>query len=309
VEAKLHQLDVKSAFLNGELKEEVYLTQPEGFVKSGQEHLIYKLKKALYGLKQTPRSWYEKIDSFFLQQGFMRSKSDPNMYTKFDEKGRVVLISLYVNDLIITGNSEKLIRGIKKQMSQVFEMKDLGELHYCLGLEVWRNVGQTFVSRGKYVREVLKRFKMDQCKVSYVPMQQNRKLYCDDGSKEVNDTVYRQMVGSLNYLTTTKPDIAYFVSVLSQFMAKPLESHWNAAKGVPRYLKGTLDYGIKYIDSFDFELTGYSDSDWAGNPDDRRSTTGYAFGIGSGIVSWSSKKRPTISLSSTEAEYKVLCNL
>jgi hypothetical protein len=123
------------SFLNGELKEEVYLTQPKGFVKSGQEHLVCKLKKALYGLKQAPRSWYEKIDAFFLQHGFMRSKSDPNLYTKFDEKAHVVLISLYVDDLIITGNSDKLINGIKKHISQVFEMKDLGEMHYCLGLE------------------------------------------------------------------------------------------------------------------------------------------------------------------------------
>jgi hypothetical protein len=142
---KLHQLDVKSAFLNGELKEEVYLTQPKGFVEHGQEHLVCKLKKTLYGLKQAPRSWYEKIDSFFLQQGFMRSKSDPNLYTKFDEQGYIVLIFLYVDDLIITGNAGKLIDEIKEQLSQVFEMKDLGELHYCLGLEVWRNAGQTFV--------------------------------------------------------------------------------------------------------------------------------------------------------------------
>jgi hypothetical protein len=304
---KLHQLDVKSAFLNGELKEEVYLTQPEGFVEKGQEHLVCKLKKALYGLKHAPRSWYEKIDSFFLQQGFMRSKSDPNLYTKFDEQGYIVLISLYVDDLIITGNAEKLIDEIKEQLSKVFEMKDLGELHYCLGLEVWRNAGQTFVCQSKYIREILKRFKMDQCKSSSVPMQQNVKLSCDDGSKEVNGTVYRQMVGSLNYLTTTRPDISYSVSVLSQFMAKPHESHWNATKAVLRYLKGTLDYGIKYTDASDVELTGYSDSDWAGNLDDRRSTTGYAFGIGSGVVSWSSKKQPTVSLSSTEAEYKALC--
>jgi hypothetical protein len=121
------------------------------------------------------------------------------------------------------------------------------------------------------------------------------KLSCDDGSKEVNGTVYRQMLGSLNYLTTTRPDISYSVSVLSQFMAKPHESHWNAAKAVLRYLKGTLDYGIKYTDASDVELTGYSDSDWAGNMDDRRSTTGYAFSIGSRVVSWSSKKQPTVS--------------
>jgi hypothetical protein len=115
------------------------------------------------------------------------------------------------------------------------------------------------------------------------------------------------MVGSLNYLTTTRPDIAYFVSVLSQFMVKPLESHWNATKAVLKYLKVTLDYGIKYIDASDVELTGYSDSYWVGNPDDRRSTTGYVFGIGSRVVSWRSKKKPTISLSSTKAEYKSLC--
>jgi protein associated with RNAse G/E len=172
------------------------------------------------------------------------------------------LISLYVDDLIIVQETQKkLISIIKKQMSHIFEMKDLGELHYCLGLKVWRNVGQTFVSQGKYVREVLKKFKMDQCKVSYAPMQQNMKLYCDDGSKEVNSTVYRHMVGCLNYLTTTRPDIAYFVSVLSRFMEKPLENHWNAVKGVLRYLKGTIDYGIKYIDSFDVELIFYSYSD------------------------------------------------
>jgi hypothetical protein len=141
---KLHQLDVKYSFLNGELKEEVYLTQPKGFVEHGKEHLVCKLNKSLYGLKQAPRSWYEKIDSFFLQQGFMRSKSDPNMYTKFDEKGYIVLISLYVDDLIITGNARKLIDEIKEQFSQVFEMKYLGELHYCIGLEVWINAGQTF---------------------------------------------------------------------------------------------------------------------------------------------------------------------
>ena len=124
---------------------------------------------------------------------------------------------------------------------------------------------------------------MDQCKSSIVPMQQNVKLSCDDGLKEVNGIVYRQMAGSLNYLTTTKPDISYSVSVLSQFMVKPHESHWNAAKAVLRYLKGTL--GIKYTDASNVKLAGYSDSDWAGNIDDRRSTTGYAFSIGSGVVS------------------------
>ena len=148
---------------------------------------------------------------------------------------------------------------------------------------------------------------MDQCKSSTIPMQKNVKLSCDDGSKEVNGTMYRQIVGSLNYLTTTRPDISYYVSLLSQFMEKPHENHWNAAKAVLGYLKGTLDYGIKCIYASYVDLTSYLDSHWDGNPDDRRSTTGYAFGIRSGVVSWSSKKQPTVSLSSTEAEYKALC--
>jgi hypothetical protein len=148
---------------------------------------------------------------------------------------------------------------------------------------------------------------MDQCKSFTIPMKKNVKISCDDGSKEVNGTVYRQMVGSLNYLTTTRPDISYYVSVLIQFMVTPHEIHWNATKVVLRYLKGTLDYGIKYTNASDVELTGYSDSDCVGNPDDQRSTTGYAFGIGSEVVSWSSEKQPTVSFSSTEAEYKALC--
>ena len=146
--------------MNGDLKEEVYLVQPEGFVKHGQEHLACKLKKALYVLKQEPRSWYVKIDSFFYEKGFIRSKNDPNLYIKEDEGKNVALISVYVDDLIITGNACKLIEEIKNQLSHVFEMKDLGELHYCLGLEVWREHGKTLITQSKYTREILKRFNM-----------------------------------------------------------------------------------------------------------------------------------------------------
>ena len=167
---KIHQLDVKSAFLNGDLKEEVYLVQPEGFVKKGEEHLVCRLKKALYGLKQAPRSWYEKIDSFFLMNGYERSKNDPNLYTMFNNEGQIVVISLYVDDLIITGSADNLIEEIKQQLSQKFEMKDLGEMQYCLGLEVWRDSSQTFLSQGKYAKSLLSRFKMDECKPSCIPL-------------------------------------------------------------------------------------------------------------------------------------------
>ncbi|XP_059075101.1 secreted RxLR effector protein 161-like [Cryptomeria japonica] len=149
---------------------------------------------------------------------------------------------------------------------------------------------------------------MQDCKAVSTPFQQNVKLSSDSDATDFNGTVYRQMVGSLNYLTTTRPDIAYSINILTQFMAKPLESHWKAAKRVLRYLQGTIDFGIVYTNHLNVELTGYSNSDWAGDPDDCKSTTGYAFSIGSGVVSWSNKKQSTISLSSTEAEYKALCN-
>eukprot|EP00253_Pinus_taeda_P027659 PITA_27659 len=304
---KLHQLDVKSAFLNGELKEEVYLVQPPGFVKKGQEHLVCKLHKALYGLKQAPRSWYDKIDSFFIEHGFHRSLNDPNLYTKINKQRQIILISLYVDDMIITGNADSLIKEIKQQMSQEFEMKNLGDLHYCLGLEVWKDSSQTFLTQGKYARNLLERFRMEQCKTAATPLQQNLKLSSDDGTKQVDATLYRQLVGSLIYLTTTRPDLAYSVSVLSQFMSRPLDSHWNAGKFVLRYISGTCNYGILYTDSSDVTLAGYSDSDWAGNLDDHRSITGYAFSIGSGVISWCSRKQSTVALSSCEAEYQALC--
>ena len=187
-------------------------------------------------------------------------------------------------------------------------MKDLGEMHYCLGLEVGRNEGRTIITQIKYTNEVLKRFHMNECKVVSTALEQNIKLRSDDGTKEVNGTLYRQLVGSLNYLTTTRLDIAYAVNILSQFMAKPHESHWIAAKRVLRYLKGTINFGIEYTNACNVELTGHSDSHWARNPDNRKSTNGYTFNIGSGAISWSSKKHATISLSSTEAEYKALCS-
>ena len=217
------------------------------------------------------------------------------------------MISLYVDDMIITGNGNNLIKEIKPQMPQVFGMKDLGNLHYCLGLEVWNDSGQTFLTQGKHVRSLLEKFRMEQCRSAATPLQQNLKLSSDDGTKEVDATMYRQLVGSLIYLTTARPDLAYSISVLSQFMSKPLESHWVAAKSVLRYLSGTSNYDILYNDTSNVILAGFLDSNWAGNLDDRRSITGYAFNIGSEVIAWSSKKQSTIALSSCEAEYQALC--
>ena len=208
--------------MNGDLKEEVYLVQPKGFINEGQEDLVCKLKKALYGLKEGPRSLYINIDSFFTQQGFVKRKNDPNMYVKKDEEGNVVLIFLYVDDLIIKGSASHLIEDIEIQLSQMFEMKYLGEIHYCLGLEIWREVGKTMITQGKYTRGILEIFNMSESKLVTTPLEHNLKLSSVDETKEVNGTLYRHLVGILNYLTTTRSDIAYSINILSQFMTKPL---------------------------------------------------------------------------------------
>ena len=187
--------------------------------------------------------------------------NDPNLYTKYNKQRQIILISLYVDDMIITGNADNLIKEIKRHMSQVFEMKDLINLHYCLGLEVWRDSGKNFLTQGKYARSLLEKFRMEQCRSATTPLQQNLKLCSDDGTKEVDATMYRQLVGSLIYLTTTRPDLAYSVSMLSQFMSKQLESHWVAEKIMLRYLSGTSNYGILYTDMSDVTLVGFSDSD------------------------------------------------
>ena len=214
----------------------------------------------------------------------MKSKSDPNLYVKKDKEGNVCLIYLYVDDLIITRNASKLIPEIKNQLSKEFKMKDLGELHYCLGLEGWKESGKTMITQTKYVIDILKRFNRSDCKVSVIPLEQNVKLCSKDGTKDADGSLYRQLVGILNYLTTIRPDISYAFNILSQFMAKPNEIHWKVAKKVLRCLKGTINFGLLYTDKFDVQLAGFSDSDWVGNVNDRRYTTGYAFNIGSGVV-------------------------
>lgn len=179
----------------------------------------------------------------------------------------------------------------------MFEMKDLAGLHYYLVLEVSRDLGQTFLSQGKYVKSLLNKFKMDQCKDAFVPLHQKTKLQVNDGSKEVDAMLYRKLVGSLIYLTITRSGLTYTVGVLSQYTSHPHENHWVVAKGVIRYLQGTLDFGNLYSDSFDVRLEIFIDSDSVGNLDDQRSIMGYTFSIVFGVITQCSKKQHTIALS------------
>jgi hypothetical protein len=303
---KLHQMDVKTAFLNGVIEEEVYIEQPQGFEVEDRKSHVCKLKKGMYGLKQAPRAWYGRIDSFLTSLGFTKSKADSNLYFKVMNDELVILL-LYVDDLFLTGE-EKLITECKKRLTLEFEMKNLGLMHYFLGLEVWQSPDRIFLNQGKYAVEILKRFDMLKCKSMNTPMETKLKLLVDTSSELIDDTLYKQIIGLLMYLTNTKPNIYFFMNTLSQFLVEPRHVHLVVAKYVMRYLKGTLDCGLSYDGDRDFTLSGYTDSNWVGSVSDRKSTSRSCFSVGSAMISWQSRKQSSIALSATEAEYIVACS-
>ncbi|KAL0373689.1 UNVERIFIED_CONTAM: Retrovirus-related Pol polyprotein from transposon RE1 [Sesamum radiatum] len=278
---KIYQMDVKSAFLNGYIDEEIYVEQPQGFVAKGCEEKVLRLKKALYGLKQAPRAWYSRIDNYFMNQGFRRSLSEPTLYVK-RQGNDTLIVSLYVDDLIYTGNNEKMIHDFKEDMMKTFEMSDLGLMHFFLGIEINQEKERIFICQKKYTETLLKKFKMESCKIVTTPLVTGEKYKKEDGSEKVDGSIYRSLIGSLLYLTATRPDIMFATSLLSRFMQSPSQVHYGAAKRILRYLQ---------------------DSDWAGSADDMKSTSGYTFSLGSGIFSWASKKQATVAQSSAKAEY------
>eukprot|EP00253_Pinus_taeda_P032282 PITA_32282 len=228
---KVYQMDVKSTFLNGVLIEEVYIEQPLGYVKKGQEHKVCKLKKALYGMKQAPRAWYSRIDSYLQENGFEKCEGEPTVYIK-KKDGKLLIVVLYVDDVIFTGNNVYLIENFKAVMKEEFEMIDMGLLRYFLGIEVDQNENGIFISQAKYVNEVLDRFNMQECKTAITPTLMGLKLSKEDNSKDFDPSLYKSIVGSLMYLTATRSDIMFAVSLISRFMERPKEAHWQAAKRI-----------------------------------------------------------------------------
>ena len=312
---ELHQMDVKTAFLNGDLDREIYMTQPEGFVSPHQQHFVCQLRKSLYGLKQAGRSWNEKIDGALQGLGFKALKSDSCIYVY--AKGRVLLyIALYVDDLLLASNSMPALNRLKADLARTFDMKDLGEAQYMLGIQIQRNrAARTLsLSQGEYVRHVLTRFGMWESKPVPTPLEISGKLTKAD-CPEVGATSdvaftrqYQSAVGAIMYaMLGTRPDIAFAVTALSQFNSNPGQPHWTAVKHVMRYLRGTVNYQLTYGPSDKAAISpvviGYSDSDWGSDADDRRSVTGYVFLLGGGAVSWQARKQTTVALSSVEAEY------
>jgi hypothetical protein len=299
---KLYQMDVKSAFLNDHIKEEVYVEQPPGFEDSEYPNHIYKLSKALYGLKQAPRAWYECLRDFLITNVFKVGKADPTLFTKTIAKD-LFICQIYVDDIIFGSTNKSTCEEFSRIMIQKFEMSMTGQLNYFLGFQVKQLQEGTFISQTKYIQDILKKFGMKNSKPIKTPMGTNGHLDLDTGGKSVDQKVYQSMIGSLLYLCASQPDIMLSVCTCARFQANPKEVHLRAVKRIMRYLVYTSKFGLWYPKGSTFDLIGYSDASYAGCKIDRNIKSGTCQFLGRSLVSWASKKQNSLALSTAEAEY------
>ncbi|KAJ9546528.1 hypothetical protein OSB04_019071 [Centaurea solstitialis] len=299
---KVFQMDIKNAFLNGKLNEEDYVAQPPGFVDPKFPDHVYKLNKALYGLKQAPRTWYDTLSTFLLSKGFERGKLDSTLFLK-KYPTHILLVQIYVDDIIFGSTNPKLCEKFELLMKTEYKMSMMGELTYLLGLQIKQSKKGIFINQGKYVLDMLKKFDLTSCTPMKTPMAPPLSLDKDSKGKPVDVTHYRGMIGSLLYLTASRPDIMYSTCLCARYRAEPEESHLTAVKWIFRYPKRTPNLGLWYSKDSGFDLTAYSDSDFAGCKIDRKSTTGGCHLLGGKLVSWTSKKQNFVPTSTVEAEY------
>ncbi|BBH02980.1 transposable element gene [Prunus dulcis] len=296
----IHQMDVKTAFLNGDLDEEIYMEQPEGFIVKGQEHKVCKLVKSLYGLKQAPKQWHEKFDKVILDYDFKFNGHDKCVYYK-ENNGEHVILCLYVDDILIFGTNLEIVNDVKSYLSRNFDMKDMGEAHVILGMKIEKTTQGISLSQSSTIEKMLKKFNYFECKPTPTPYDPNVHLKKNQG-EPFSQLKYSQMIGSLLYIANkTRPDIAYAVGRLSRYTHNPSKEHWNALERVFKYLRGTIDYSLCYK-GFPNVVEGYSDANWITDNEEVKSTSGYIFLLGGAAISWGSKKQTIISRSTMESE-------
>lgn len=294
-------MDVHNAFLHGDLAEEVYMRPPPGF--TAPDGKVCRLRKSLYGLRQAPRNWFAKLASALVKFGFKQSYADYSLFS-YIQQGVTLHVLVYVDDLIIAGNKSSSISAFKEYLHSCFHMKDLGTLKSFLGLEIAHGKDGLFICQRKYALDILSEAGLLAAKPADFPLPQNHDLASATGPDYTHADRYRRLIGRLIYLTITRPELSYSVHILSQFMQCPKEAHWNAATRVLHYLKAHPGQGLLLSRRSSLNLTAYCDSDWAACPVTRRSLTGYFVLLGDSPISWKTKKQPTVSRSSAEAEYR-----
>ncbi|GJY37506.1 putative ribonuclease H-like domain-containing protein [Tanacetum coccineum] len=298
----VYQMDVKSAFLYGNITEEVYVKQPPGFEDPAHPNKVYRVVKALYGLHQAPRAWYERLSTFLLKHGYRRGAIDKTLFIKKDRRD-IMLVQVYVDDIIFGSTKSSMVKDFEDLMQKEFKMSSMGELTFFLGLQVKQTSAGIFLSQDKYVKDILNKFDFRTIKPASTPIEAHKSLGKDEEGEDVDVHLYRSMIGCLMYLTASRPDIMFAVCLCARFQVTPKVSHLHAVKRIFRYLKHQPKLGLWYPKDSPFHLEAFSDSDYAGDNHDRRSTSGGCQYLGRRLVSWQCKKQTIVAISSTEAEY------
>nr|GEZ09086.1 zinc finger, CCHC-type [Tanacetum cinerariifolium] len=301
----IHKMDVKITFLDGELDEEVYMNQPQGFIMPGNENKVYKLIKSLYGLKQVPKQWYQKFNEVVLYNGYLLNQADKCVYSKFDESGKGFIICLYVDNMLIFGTGQVQIDLTKKFLSSRFFMKDMGEADVILGIKIKHESNKIAISQSYYIEKVLKKFNYFDCTPVSTPIYTSEKLM-PDNNQVVSQLEYSMVIGYLMYvITCIRPDIAFAVGKLTRYTSNHGTQHWQAIHRALKYLKKTMDYNLTYT-GYPLVLEGYTDASWISNSEYSSSTSGCVFLLSGGAISWVSKKQTYITGSTIEYEFMAL---
>ncbi|GJU93090.1 retrovirus-related pol polyprotein from transposon TNT 1-94 [Tanacetum coccineum] len=299
---KLYQMDVKSAFLNGFINEEVYVAQPSRFIDFQKPNYVYKLKKDLYGLKQAPKAWYDILKAFLIKHEYSMGMVDNTLFTK-KSKSHLIIVQIYVDDIIFGSTSQNLCDDFAKIMHDKFEMSIMGELNLFLGLQIKQMEDEIFFNQSKYIKEMLKMFGLEDSKPTKTPMSTEIKLTKDDKADSMDSSKYRGMSGSLLYLTTSRLDIMFSVCICARFQENTKTTHLEDVKRIFRYIRGTTHLGLWYPKGTGIETIVYADSDHAGDYVNRKRTSGICTFMRCCFTSWFAKKQMTLAISTTEAKY------